>query len=108
LRLDLRLTPADRAGLIGISAVLPSEDLQVSVEVYSHTHLEAAMRTNIVLDEEIVKQAFRVSRARTKRALVHEALEELIRVRKRRPLLELKGKVRFAKGYDYKKLRAAR
>ena len=66
------------------------------------------MRTNIVLDEELVREAFRVSRARTKKALVHEALEELIRVRKRRSLLDLKGKVRFAKGYDYKKLRAAR
>jgi Arc/MetJ family transcription regulator len=66
------------------------------------------MRTNIVLDEDLVKEAFRHSRARTKRALVHEALEELIRVRKRRSLLDLKGKVRFAKGYDHKKLRAAR
>jgi Arc/MetJ family transcription regulator len=66
------------------------------------------MRPNIVLDEDLVKEAFRHSRARTKKALVHEALEELIRVRKRRSLLDLKGKVRFAKGYDHKKLRAAR
>jgi Arc/MetJ family transcription regulator len=78
------------------------------LKVYSHTHQEATVRTNIVLDEELVKEAFRHSRARTKKALVHEALEELIRVRKRRSLLDLKGKVRFAKGYDYKKLRAAR
>jgi Arc/MetJ family transcription regulator len=70
--------------------------------------LEAAMRTNIVLNDDLVREAFRHSRARTKKALVHEALEELIRVRKRRSLLELKGKVRFAKGYDYKKLRADR
>lgn len=66
------------------------------------------MRTNIVLDEQLLRKAFRVSRATTKKALVHEALQELIRVRKRRSLLDLKGKVRFAKGYDYKKLRAAR
>jgi len=78
------------------------------VQVYSRTHSEVAMRTNIVLDDELVKEAFRHSRARTKKALVHEALEELIRVRTRRSLLDLKGKIRFAKGYDYKKLRAAR
>jgi Arc/MetJ family transcription regulator len=66
------------------------------------------MRTNIVLNDDLVREAFRHSHARTKKALVHEALEELIRVRKRRSLLELKGKVRFAKGYDYKKLRADR
>jgi Arc/MetJ family transcription regulator len=76
--------------------------------VYSHTHSEATVRTNIVLDDELVKEAFRHSRARTKKALVHEALEELIRMRKRRSLLDLKGKIHFAKGYDYKKLRAAR
>ena len=55
------------------------------------------MRTNIVLNDELVKEAFRHSRARTKKALVHEALEELIQTRKRRSLLNLKGKVRIAK-----------
>ncbi len=66
------------------------------------------MRTNIVLDDDLVSEAFRHSRARTKKDLVHEALRELIRIRCRRPLTELMGKVRFAKGYDYKKARAAR
>jgi Arc/MetJ family transcription regulator len=66
------------------------------------------MRTNIVLDDELVQAAFRVSKARTKRELVHEALEELVRVRGRKSLLDLKGKIRFSKGYDYKKLREGR
>ena len=66
------------------------------------------MRANIVLDDELVREAFRHSRAKTKKALVHEALEELIRVRRRRSLLDLEGKVRFAAGYDYKRLRTAR
>jgi Arc/MetJ family transcription regulator len=66
------------------------------------------MRTNIVLDDELVDKAFRVSEATTKKDLVHEALRELIRIRSRRPLTDLVGKLRFAKGYDYKKLRASR
>jgi Arc/MetJ family transcription regulator len=66
------------------------------------------MRTNIVLDDALVDQAFRVSEARTKKDLVHEALREMIRIRARRPLTDLAGKVRFSRGYDYKKLRAAR
>jgi Arc/MetJ family transcription regulator len=75
--------------------------------VYTYTHQKVyAMRTNIVLDDELLAEAFRVSRARTKKDLVHEALRELIRVRSRRNLLDLKGRVRFAEGYDYKKLRA--
>lgn len=66
------------------------------------------MRTNIVLDDALVKEAFRHSRARTKKELVHEALRELIRARSRKSLLELRGKIRFAEDYDFKKLRAAR
>ena len=49
------------------------------------------MRTNIVLDDDLVRQAFRYSKARTKRELVHEALRELIRLRARKSLLDLKG-----------------
>lgn len=66
------------------------------------------MRTNIVLDDRLVTEAFRHSEARTKRDLVHEALRELIRLRRRKSLLDLKGKVRFARGYDYKTLRRGR
>lgn len=63
------------------------------------------MRTNIVLNDELVKKAFRHSTARTKKELVHEALEELISSRQRRDLRDLRGKISFSKGYDHKKLR---
>lgn len=66
------------------------------------------MPTNIVLDDDLVEEAFRHSDAKTKRALVHEALRELIRSRRRRSLLELKGKVRVVDGYDYEALRLGR
>jgi len=66
------------------------------------------MRTNIVLDDALVKEAFRHSTAKTKRGLVDEALRELVRIRQQRSLRDLKGRVRFAEGYDYKKLRSAR
>jgi Arc/MetJ family transcription regulator len=39
------------------------------------------MRTNIVLDEELVREAMRYSKAKTKRALVEDALRLLVRVR---------------------------
>ena len=63
------------------------------------------MRTNIVLNDELVRKAFQYSSARTKKELVHEALEELISSRQRRDLRDLRGKISFAKGYDHKKLR---
>jgi len=66
------------------------------------------MRTNIVLDDELVAEAMRLSGLTTRRAVVHEALETLVRLKKRKRLSDLKGKVRFADGYDYRKLRKER
>ena len=66
------------------------------------------MRTNIVIDDDLLKEAFSVSRARTKKDLIHEALKELIRLRKRKDLTELAGSIEFYKGFDHKKLRKLR
>jgi len=66
------------------------------------------VRTNIIIDDELLEEAFSVSRARTKKDLVHEALSELIRLRKRKDLSELAGSIEFHQGYDHKKLRKMR
>lgn len=63
------------------------------------------MRTNIVLDDELVAEAARLTGIKTKKDLVHEALRTLIRVRRRKSLLDLRGRISFAPGYDYKELR---
>ncbi len=63
------------------------------------------MRTNVVIDDKLIQEALRLSNLRTKKELIHKALEEFIRNRKRLDLREVKGKIRFAKGYDYKKMR---
>ena len=64
-------------------------------------------RTNIVLDEDLIAEASRLTGITTRRALVHEALRALIEQKRRRPLSDLRGKIRFAPGYDYKVARAA-
>jgi len=66
------------------------------------------VRTNIVIDDDLLKEAFSLSRARTKKDLIHEALKELIRLRKRKDLTELAGSIEFYKGFDHKKLRKLR
>ena len=66
------------------------------------------MRTNIMLDDDLVDAAFRLSKAKTKRELIALALKEFVETHKRRNLLDLVGKVEFAKDYDYKKLREKR
>jgi Arc/MetJ family transcription regulator len=63
------------------------------------------MRTNIVIDDKILKKAFRYSKARTKRELVDEALRELISAKERLDLRALRGKIGFRHDYDYKSLR---
>jgi len=63
------------------------------------------MRTNIVLDEEIIKKAFRYSNAKTKKELIHEALKEFIDAKQRLNLRDLRGKIEFRTDYDYKRLR---
>ena len=63
------------------------------------------MRTNIVLDDELMDEAFKRSWAKTKKELIHEALKEYVENRKKMDLRDLKGKIDFHDDYDYKKLR---
>jgi Arc/MetJ family transcription regulator len=66
------------------------------------------VRTNIVINDDLIEEAFSVSSARTKKDLIDEALREFIRVRKIRDLGELAGRIRFQKGFNHKKLRKTR
>jgi len=63
------------------------------------------MRTNVVLDDELMREAFRYSKSRTKKDLIHEALRSYVEIKKRKNLSDLKGKIRFRKDYDYKAVR---
>ena len=63
------------------------------------------MRTNIVLDEGLVKKAFKISNIKTKRELITTALKEFVCNHLRKDIRDLQGKVSFYKGYDYKSLR---
>lgn len=63
------------------------------------------MRTNIELDSDLVREAQELSRIRTKRALVHQALVEFVANRKRLNLREIGGSNLLDPDYDYKALR---
>lgn len=66
------------------------------------------MRTNIDIDDKLLEQAFSVSKLRTKKELIHEALKAFIRLKRRKDLTELAGFIEFHKDYDHKKLRETR
>jgi Arc/MetJ family transcription regulator len=59
------------------------------------------MRTNIIIDDEIMRAAMEISGIRTKKGVVEQALREFVARRSRKDLNELRGKVRFADDYDY-------
>lgn len=66
------------------------------------------MRTNIVLDDALVEEAFALTGVRTKRALVQLALTELVRLRKKKNLFDLVGEIEFQSDFDHKELRNLR
>jgi Arc/MetJ family transcription regulator len=74
--------------------------------VYYYAHEEVyAMRTNIIIDDALMEKAFDVSGLKTKKEIVEQAMREFVERRVRKDLSDLKGKINFADGYDYKALR---
>lgn len=53
------------------------------------------MRTNIVLDDELVKHAQELTGIKTKRAVVDRALRVLVMVHERIGIRELRGKLKW-------------
>ena len=66
------------------------------------------MRTNVVIDDELINEAIRLSGLKTKKDVISIALHELVATRKRRNLLEIEGKIMFRDDYDYKAMRENR
>lgn len=54
------------------------------------------LRTNIELDEKLLKEALKLTHIKTRKELVNFALQELVRKIKRRKILDFEGKVDWA------------
>jgi len=64
------------------------------------------MRTNIIIDDRLMREAMRVTGLTTKRAVVEEGLRLLVQVRAQTGIRRLRGKVRWQGNLD--EMRAAR
>ena len=64
------------------------------------------MRTNIVLDDNLIKKGFKLTKAKTKKELVNLALEELVQRKQRKQILRIEGKIKWHGNLD--KLREGR
>ena len=54
------------------------------------------MRTNVVLDDELIKSALKLSGFKTKRKAIEEGLKLLIDVHRQRRIKGFRGKLRWA------------
>jgi len=57
-------------------------------------------RTNIVLDDELVARAKEMTGITTTKGVVHHALAELVRHKRQRELLELRGQIEWEGDLD--------
>ncbi len=57
-------------------------------------------RTNIVLDDRIVKECMDITGIKTKKDVIYYALKELLRINDQKKLLELKGKIEWDGNLD--------
>ncbi|MDR3278316.1 MAG: type II toxin-antitoxin system VapB family antitoxin [Oscillospiraceae bacterium] len=66
------------------------------------------MRTNIVIDDNLMQRAMEISGIKSKKDIVNAAVAEFVEKRARRDLSELRGQIQFAESYDYKVAREGR
>ncbi len=53
------------------------------------------MRTNVVIDDELMERALRSGNYRTKKAAIEQGLRILVQLNSQRRLRELKGKIHW-------------
>lgn len=58
------------------------------------------MRTNIVIDDQLMADAMRASGAKTKKEAVEEALRTMIRIRGQEEIRKLRGKIQWVGDLD--------
>ncbi|HRF42656.1 MAG TPA: type II toxin-antitoxin system VapB family antitoxin [Candidatus Competibacteraceae bacterium] len=64
------------------------------------------MRTNIVLNDDLINEAMQLAKVKTKREAVDIALRRFVASQKQRQILELAGQELIDPDYDYKAARA--
>lgn len=66
------------------------------------------MPTNLAIDDQLIEEALKVGKHKTKRETVNEALREYVQRRKQKRILPLFGAIDWDKNYDYKAERRRR
>ncbi|MFW9929422.1 MAG: type II toxin-antitoxin system VapB family antitoxin [Candidatus Thorarchaeota archaeon] len=63
------------------------------------------MPSNLAIDDELLETARKISKHKTKKAVVNEALQEYIQRRKQFQITKMFGSVDYTEDYNYKNQR---
>lgn len=63
------------------------------------------MRTTLTLDDDLSEQVLRYTHSSNLAAAVSQAVKDYVRRQELLGLTDLRGKIKFEEGYDYKALR---
>ena len=66
------------------------------------------MQTTLNLDEALLNEALQLTNLATQDELINLALQELVRSRREKNLLDLAGQIQFVSDFDHKALRETR
>ncbi len=66
------------------------------------------MRTNVILDDDLVAEAMSLTGDRTKAGVIHHALRELVRLERLRRVRTLRGKLQWEGSLDLLRERGPR
>lgn len=66
------------------------------------------MQITLNLDESLLNEALQLTSLTTQEEIVNLALQELVRLRRKKNLLDLAGQIQFTPDFDHKSLREPR
>ncbi|OPX35927.1 MAG: DUF2191 domain-containing protein [Desulfobacteraceae bacterium 4484_190.2] len=62
------------------------------------------MRTNIIIDDDLMNQAMALSQLKTKKAVVESGLKLLVQIKKQEQIKNLRGKLKWDSDLDEMRL----
>ena len=76
------------------------------INIIIFVYKEIVMRTNIDIDDQLMRDAMAATKLKSKKEVVHVALSELVRLSKQKSILRFRGKAKWEGDLDH--MRATR
>jgi len=68
-------------------------------------NIATTKRTSIDVDIDLLEEAVKLSGLSTNKSVINKALAEFVEKRRKKNLMDIKGQIEFAEGYNYKTMR---